>query len=107
MNDVATHLVENVLPPVPTRQWVLTLPYALRYRLAYDRELLNVHFHTLVLDGVYAVDTKAGTIEFLPLAAPSTDDVLRVLTTTPPGESHNASRASDWTTTPPKKKPTR
>ena len=42
---------------------------------------LNIHFHTLVLDGVYAVDAKAGTIEFLPLPAPSSDEVLAVLMT--------------------------
>ena len=42
MNDVATHLVGNVVPPVGTRQWVLSLPYSLRYRLAYDRKLLSV-----------------------------------------------------------------
>jgi hypothetical protein len=28
-----------VLPEVPVRQWVLTLPFALRCRLAYDTEL--------------------------------------------------------------------
>ena len=27
----AAHPVESVLPPVPVRQWVLTLPYRLRY----------------------------------------------------------------------------
>ena len=32
-------LVDRVLPEVPVRQWVLTLPFALRYRLAYDAEL--------------------------------------------------------------------
>jgi len=99
MADTAAHLVDRVLPRVPVRQWVLSLPYGLRYRLAHDRELtahvlsvfvrsifaslrrrsrsscftsgralsgavtfvqrfggalnLNVHFHTLVLDGVY------------------------------------------------------
>jgi hypothetical protein len=130
MNEVAEHLAANVIPAVGTRQWVLTLPYALRYRLAYDRELvgpvldafvrsifasqrhrakqryilarnvnlqpaavtfvqrfgsainLNVHFHTLVLDGVYAIEQQAGTIEFLVLPAPTHDEVLGVLTDT-------------------------
>ncbi|MFH1807623.1 MAG: transposase zinc-binding domain-containing protein, partial [Pseudomonadota bacterium] len=36
MNESAALLVEHVLPPVPVRQWVLTLPIELRYRLAYD-----------------------------------------------------------------------
>ncbi len=31
MADVAAHLVDRVLPEVPIRQWVLTLPYPLRY----------------------------------------------------------------------------
>jgi ribosomal protein S27E len=32
MADTAAHLVDRVLPPVSIRQWVLTLPYPLRYR---------------------------------------------------------------------------
>ncbi|MBK6578180.1 MAG: transposase [Sandaracinaceae bacterium] len=32
MADQAKHLVENVLPPVPFRQWVLSFPHALRWR---------------------------------------------------------------------------
>ncbi len=32
MSDTAAHLVDRVLPEVPVRQWVLTLPYPLRYR---------------------------------------------------------------------------
>jgi hypothetical protein len=36
MADTAAHLVDRVIPHVPVRQWVLSLPYALRYRLAYD-----------------------------------------------------------------------
>jgi hypothetical protein len=39
MADTAAHLVDRVLPRVPVRQWVLTLPFALRYRLAYDAPL--------------------------------------------------------------------
>ncbi|MBX3276307.1 MAG: transposase zinc-binding domain-containing protein [Sandaracinaceae bacterium] len=39
MSDVAAHLVDEVLPDVPIRQWVCSLPWALRYLLAYDRRL--------------------------------------------------------------------
>jgi hypothetical protein len=39
MADTAAHLVDRVLPRVPVRQWVLTLPFGLRFRLAYDAAL--------------------------------------------------------------------
>jgi hypothetical protein len=39
MADRAAFLVDEVLPHVPVRQWVLTLPYRLRYRLAWDHAL--------------------------------------------------------------------
>jgi len=73
MTERAAHLVDEVLPPVPVRQWVLTLPYRLRYLLAWDHGLaravlavyartllggglnLNVHFHTLAFDDDPAV----------------------------------------------------
>ncbi len=42
MADTAAHLVDRVLPEAPVRQWVLTLPFALRYRLAYDAALTSV-----------------------------------------------------------------
>ncbi|MBT37191.1 MAG: hypothetical protein CL938_01400 [Deltaproteobacteria bacterium] len=123
MADTAAHLVDCVLPEVPVRQWVLTLPYPLRYRCAYDATLtsqvlraflralfaglrrrarhrwktahsqcgavtfiqrfgsalnLNLHFHTLALDGVYTggFDTA---MRFLPLPAPSGDEISSVL----------------------------
>ena len=123
MADTAAHLVDLVLPEVPIRQWVLTLPYPLRYRCAYDSALtskilraflralfsalrrraksqwgaprgqcgsvtfiqrfgsalnLNVHFHTLALDGVYTCD-NGNTTRFLPLPPPSHDEIARVL----------------------------
>jgi hypothetical protein len=123
MADTAAHLVDRVLPAVPVRQWVLTLPYPLRYRCAYDAPLtsevlraflralfsalrrraksrwgaprgqcgsvtfvqrfgsalnLNVHFHTLALDGVYTRDEGNAT-RFLPLPPPDPDEVARVL----------------------------
>jgi hypothetical protein len=39
MADQAKHLVENVLPPVPFRQWVMSFPHALRWRMAHNHEL--------------------------------------------------------------------
>ncbi len=41
MADTAAHLVDRVLPEVPVRQWVLSLPFALRYRLAFDGPLTS------------------------------------------------------------------
>ena len=46
MSDTAAYLVDQLLPAAPYRQWVLTVPWALRYRLSIDRQLLS-----LVLDG--------------------------------------------------------
>ena len=122
MADTAAHLVDRVFPAVPVRQWVLSLPFALRYRLAYDASLvtdvlrifvsvvfgsvrrrahfaasdrsircgsvtfvqrfggklnLNVHFHMLALDGVYAED-KEGHIRFHRVPPPSDAEVTRV-----------------------------
>ena len=48
MTERAAHLVDQVLPPIPVRQWVLTLPYGLRYLLAWDHGL------TRAVLGVYA-----------------------------------------------------
>src|SRR5213596_807259 len=45
MADTAAHLVDRVLPKVPVRQWVLSLPFALRYRLAYDARLVRDVLH--------------------------------------------------------------
>ncbi len=125
MEEGATWLVERILPPVPLRQWVLSLPKALRYLLAYDGKLcravaatalaevfryqrlrarrtmglqstrqahvggmvavqrfggalnLNVHFHALVLDGVYVLDAF-GSPSFCELPPPSLDDLNHV-----------------------------
>ncbi len=122
MADTAAHLVDRVLPEVPVRQWVLTLPFALRYRLAYDAALtsrvlrefvrevfcsyrrrarrsgpirrprggavtfiqrfgdalnLNVHFHTLMLDGVYERYGEPG-MRFRALPPPEDDEVRRI-----------------------------
>src|SRR5881628_2181427 len=124
MAELAAHLVDAVLPHVPVRQWVLTLPYRLRYLLAWNHKLcravlavhvravlgfyrrrarrrgvpdgrsgvvtviqrfggglqLNVHFHSLFLDGVFA-EAPDGTLEFHPAGPPTDEEVARVLAT--------------------------
>ena len=42
MVDTAARLTDAVLPAVPVRQWVLSLPIEIRYRLAYDGPLQNL-----------------------------------------------------------------
>ena len=37
---------------------------------------LNVHFHMLVLDGVYRRDVAQGRLRFVPVPAPSTEERL-------------------------------
>jgi len=117
MANVAAHLVDRVLPDVPVRQYVLTLPYELRRLAAFKADVLtafasifvnavfanyrtrakrggvddpqcgsvnfvqrfgslnlHVHFHLLVLDGVFARDPQ-GRIVFHPAAAPSPEDL--------------------------------
>ena len=39
MAERAAHLADQVFPDVPVRQWVLSLPYRLRYQLAWDHDL--------------------------------------------------------------------
>jgi len=112
----------SVFPEVPVRQWVLSLPFALRYRLAYDASAvsvvlrifvraifgslrrrardngihngqcgavtfiqrfgsalnLNVDFHVIVLDGVYACIEEKEQPRFYPLRQPENADVLKV-----------------------------
>jgi Transposase zinc-binding domain/Putative transposase len=105
MTECAARLVDEVLPRVPVRQWVLGLPYRLRYLLAWDHSLaravlgvyvrvflgfqrhrarrygirdgrsgsvtviqrfggglnLNVHYHTLLFDGVFFIERGTHT----------------------------------------------
>jgi hypothetical protein len=41
MAETAAHIVDSVIPTIPTRQWVLSLPSPLRYLTAYDSEACN------------------------------------------------------------------
>jgi hypothetical protein len=124
MTERAAHLVDAVLPWVPVRQWVLTVPYRLRYQMAWSHGLsravlrvftrvllgvyvrgarergisggqtgmvtalqrtgsglnTNLHFHTLVLDGVFTEEPR-GALVFQPAPAPSDAEVAAVLAT--------------------------
>ena len=48
MADTAAHLVDRVLPSVPIRQWVLSFPMHVRYRLAYDSRLVRDVLHIFI-----------------------------------------------------------
>ena len=41
MSESAARLVDEVLPRVPVRQWVLSLPHRLRYLLARDHSVCS------------------------------------------------------------------
>lgn len=44
MTECAARLVDGILPHVPVRQWVLSLPHRLRYLVAWDHELCRTVF---------------------------------------------------------------
>jgi Transposase zinc-binding domain len=41
MGEMSVRLVDSIIPEIPSRQWVLSLPAPLRYLIAYDNEALN------------------------------------------------------------------
>ena len=47
MAQTAAHLVERVIPWVPTRQWVISVPVPLRYWMAASQEL-TAKVHTII-----------------------------------------------------------
>ena len=40
ISEILGHLIDEVIPQIPTRQWVLSVPAPLRYLMAYDNEVL-------------------------------------------------------------------
>src|SRR5437899_3530235 len=68
-------LFDRVFPRVPVRQWVLSLPFALRYRLAYDSEMVTAVLGVFIraLFGLYrrmardyGIDqTQCGAVTFV------------------------------------------
>jgi len=124
MAERSAHLIDAVLPHVPVRQWVLSLPQPLRYLFAFNHTLcrkalsiyaralmalqrrrarrfgiadgrtgtatviqrfasglrLNVHFHTLMLDGVFH-EAGDGELRFRPLPRPSEAMIAKMVAT--------------------------
>jgi hypothetical protein len=75
MNEQAAHLVDRVLPHVPYRQWVLTLPGELARVVAFDADLATAVF------GVFADELARWQRERahdVGLAAPETGCVLEI-----------------------------
>lgn len=60
MADAAAHLVDHVFPEVPVGQWVLSLPFALRYRLAYDSSLMRDVLQIFVRTIFASIRRRAG-----------------------------------------------
>jgi hypothetical protein len=123
MEDADDHLVHDVFPSVPVRQWVLSFPRRIRFLAARDPAFcsrlldlftravfawqrrrgrlvgvadprtggctavqrfgsainLNVHFHTLIPDGVFDL-SPPGRGLFVHLPVPSEDELARILT---------------------------
>ncbi len=61
MADTAARLTEEVLPLVPVRQWVLSFPFEIRYRLAWDGALVSTVLAVFlrVVQGWYRRQAKA------------------------------------------------
>jgi hypothetical protein len=122
MASVAAQLVDRVLPAVPVRQWVLSLPFELRRLAAFRADVLSalsrifhdavfaryatwatsqglgsaptgvvchvqrfgssinlhVHFHSMVLDGVFTRDDSGGPV-FHPAPAPRRHELEGIL----------------------------
>ena len=88
MSDTGKHLIEEVIPEAPTRQWVLSLPYAYRFLTSrnpdflrkalaifhrtlsrhYEKKArtlnLKVHFYTIYIDGVFYENNFANEVFF-------------------------------------------
>jgi Putative transposase len=74
MAQTAAHLMDHVIPHVPVRQWVLSLPIPLRL----VTPALQVHLHCLVLDGVYRRGSHGEPV-FVEVPAPSDEALQAVL----------------------------
>ena len=67
MAETAAHLVDHVLPPLPVRQGVLSLPKRLRYHLQHDREAIHCALR-IFLDEIerHLRAQSPGAVAFIP-----------------------------------------
>jgi len=63
MTETAAHLVDHVIPRVPVRQWVLTVPHRLRYRIGYDHDLCKRFLRALCRELSTYYRNKSGHAE--------------------------------------------
>jgi len=76
MAQTAAHLVDHVMPPVPVRQWVISVPKRFRGMLA-DRPRAvaalthHVHLHACVTDGVFVPAADHAGCDALPTFLPA------------------------------------
>lgn len=75
MHETAASLVDNLLPEAGYRQWVLSVPYKLRYLLARDRDTLS-RVLDIFLRAVFALQRRRA--RKLGLVAPQTGAVTFV-----------------------------
>ena len=73
MVEGAALLADEILPDQPIRQWVISFPFQLRILLAW-----HIHFHILLLDGVYA-DNGHSKMRFYRVKAPTGQEVRELL----------------------------
>jgi len=59
MTERAAHLVDHVIPDVPVRQWVLTLPHRIRYLLAWRHDLCKAVVRVLLREVHRHLRTRA------------------------------------------------
>ena len=59
MTERAAHLVDHVLPDVPVRQWVLTLPHHIRYLIAWRHDLCKAVVRVLLREVHRHLRTRA------------------------------------------------
>ncbi len=67
MAEEAAHLVDNVLPVAPYRQWVFTFPFWLRYVMAWDIRLRDT-IHGIVADCTRQFYLRHATLSGVKLA---------------------------------------
>ncbi len=72
MADTAVHLVQEVIPEVPVRQWVCSLPWRLRVLLGYERRLCAEVLEAFVLELSRSLKRRAKAI----LGLDTVDDAL-------------------------------